>query len=290
MAHDASSTPPDLEAQVARAREGERAALESVVRAVQQEVYALALRFLWHPEVAEDATQEILIRVITGIGGFRGESGFRTWVYRIASNTLLGLKQKRMERQALSFEAFGEDLAHGLSDALQVEDDPDRELLLQEVRVGCTLAMLLCLDREHRLAYILGEIVGFGHREGARILAISPAAFRKRLSRARSRINAFMAARCGLVDPGNACRCHRRVETAVALGRVDPRNLRFAAPAPASRPFTQVVAHIRELESTRRAAALYNAHPQPKPVAEFMAWLTKVLDAAPAPETLGGTR
>jgi len=64
-----------------------------VIVAVQSDVYGLALRFLWHPQDAEDATQEILIRVITGLGNFRGDSVFRTWVYRIACIKLLTLRK-----------------------------------------------------------------------------------------------------------------------------------------------------------------------------------------------------
>ena len=107
----------DLEALVASARSGNRDALEKLVRAIQPGVYAIALRFLWHPEDAEDATQEILIRVITGLSGFRGESRFQTWVYRVACNALSSSKRGRMERMELSFDALGEDLARGLSDA-----------------------------------------------------------------------------------------------------------------------------------------------------------------------------
>ena len=65
-----------VELDVARARAGDRSALESVVRAIQKEVYQLALRFLGHPQDAEDATQEILIRIVTGLDGFRGKSAF----------------------------------------------------------------------------------------------------------------------------------------------------------------------------------------------------------------------
>src|SRR5262245_23302178 len=111
----------DLDALAARAREGERAALEALVRAVEGDVRALALRFLWHPQDAEDASQEILIRIVTGLGGFRGESRFRTWAYRVACNTLLDLRTSRAERQALSFEAMGEDLASGLSEGPAAE-------------------------------------------------------------------------------------------------------------------------------------------------------------------------
>lgn len=271
-----------LELEVARANTGDREALESVVRAVQPDVYGVALRFLWHPQDAEDATQEILVRIITGLGGFRGDSSFRTWVYRVACNTLLTMRKKRMEQQTISFEEFGDDLARGLSDdSLCVEFDLDRELLLEEVKIGCTLAMLMCLDRRHRLAYILGEIVELDHHKAAEVLDIPPATFRKRLSRARAAITSFMISRCGLANPASACRCSRRITAAVGLGRVDPGNLLFASSISQAKRFPQVLAKIRELEETRRAAALYRSHPQPKTSETFVSWLKKAIDTKP---------
>jgi len=267
-----------LELEVARAKAGDSNALESVVRAVQQDVYGVALRFLWHPQDAEDATQEILIRVITGLEGFRGDSGFRTWVYRVACNRLLTLRKQRMEQRSMSFEEFGEDLARGLShDAARPEHSPDEALLLEEVKIGCTLFMLMCLDRDHRLAYILGEIIELDHHEAAEVLEIAPAAYRKRLSRARASITSFMTSRCGLANPANACRCRRRVATAVDLGRVDPARLLFASSVGQAKQFPQVLAKIRRLEETRRAAALYRSQPDPKPSGAFVAWLRKVV-------------
>jgi len=144
------SRDPELEREIASAKAGDRDALERVIRAVQADVLRLAHRFLWHPEDAEDACQEILIRVVTGLGGFRGESRFRTWVYRIACNALLTTRRRRMET-FVSFEEFGEDLARGLSDERPaVEDEVEASLLLEEVKIGCTLAMLQCLDRDPR--------------------------------------------------------------------------------------------------------------------------------------------
>lgn len=274
---------PPLELEVARARAGEPAALEFVVRAVQKDVYNLALRFLWHPQDAEDATQEILIRIVTGLGSFRGESGLRTWVYRVACNTLLTLRKQRMEQQPLSFDEFGEDLARGLSDdRLSVEFDIDEKLMLEEVKIGCTLAMLQCLDRDQRLAYILGEIIELDHNEAAEVLETTPSAYRKRLSRARASIVTFMTSRCGLVNPDNACRCRRRVTTAVTLGRIEPSNLLFASSLEQARRFPQVLAEIRKLEAARRVAALYQSHPVENPSGDFVAWLKELIDEMPA--------
>ena len=271
-----------LEERVFRAQSGDRKALESVMHDIQKDIHTLAIRFLWHPQDAEDAVQEILIRVMTGLSNFRGESQFRTWVYRVAINALLTLRKQRMEFNTLSFEQFGEDLAQGLSvldDGLVVEDTSSDLLLVEEIKIGCTLAMLQCLDREHRLAYILGEIMEFDHIQAANVMNITAAAFRKRLSRARAHIFSFMQAYCGLINPECACRCHRRVETAVAKGRVDPSRLLFASSPQQAKRFPQVLVEIRQLEKVRQVAALYQSHVlQEQASGEFSDWLKNLLD------------
>ena len=248
-----------LEETVTRAQSGDRAALEEVVRQIQAKVYGLALRMLWHPQDAEDATQEILLKVVTNLGGFRGRSKFQTWVYRIAVNHLLTRRQSRMEQQEMTFESFGKDLAEGLADRA---NHPEDAVLLQELRVGCTLGMLLCLDRARRIAYILGEILSLNSTEAARILKIRESAFRKRLERARAQIIGFMRARCGLANSENRCRCHRRIKRATELKRVDPEHVLFGGSLQEAQHFPAVLQEIRDLEETQRAVALLRAHPQ----------------------------
>src|SRR5688500_17752283 len=92
-----------LEKFVERAREGDGRALEQVILAIKDGVFGLAVRMLWHPDDAEDATQEILMKVVTHLGTFRNESAFRTWVYRIATNHLLNVRQSRVEREGITF-------------------------------------------------------------------------------------------------------------------------------------------------------------------------------------------
>lgn len=271
-----------LEDAVARAQSGDRAALETVVTAIQKDVYGLALRFLWHPEDAEDAAQEILVRVVTHLGSFEGKSRFRTWVFRVATNALLSMRGKRMEQSPMSFTTFGQDLAEGLStEAFQGADGVEAELLLEEVKIGCTHAMLLCLDRGDRLAFILGEILELDHNEGAQVLDVTPAAYRKRLSRARRQVAEFMKHHCGLFDPKNTCRCWRRAPRAIELRRVDPEKLLFATNLAHARHFPKVLAEIRRLEETRRAAALLRSHPEPKMREDFVLRLQEILSASP---------
>lgn len=164
---------------VAAAVSGEKRALEQLLRAVADDVYRLAQRMLWHPQDAEDATQEILVKVATRLSTFRGDARVSTWVHRIAVNHLLSTRRRRAEDPALTFAAFGEDLARDL-DAAYDPRRVDDELLAQEVMVGCTQGMLVCLNREHRMAYILGEVLELPSDQAAELCGIAPSTFRKR--------------------------------------------------------------------------------------------------------------
>lgn len=173
---------PTLEALTRRAVNGERDAVHEIVRALQGDIYKLSLRMLWNPADAEDATQEILVRVVTRLAQFDFDSRLRTWVFRVATNYLLDVKKSATERLRLNFVRFGEDLEEGLSS--EGPADAERSLLTAEVKIGCTMAMLQCLDRPQRLAYVLGEILELPMAEAADALGIDAATLRKQIGRA----------------------------------------------------------------------------------------------------------
>src|ERR1700731_313021 len=95
---------------VLRARAGDRKALEDLIERHQAWIYNIALRMLFHPQDAEDATQEILVKVVTRLASFEGRSSVRTWLYRIVVNHVLNMKRGRVEAPSLSFRAYGEEL------------------------------------------------------------------------------------------------------------------------------------------------------------------------------------
>jgi RNA polymerase sigma factor (sigma-70 family) len=234
------------------AGEGDSAALERVVASVRDDVYRLALRMLWHADDAEDATQEALIRIMTRIGSYRGEAAFRTWAYRVAANHILNWRQSRVEQENLNFRLYGEQLREGLAEPDSAT--PDADLLAEEVKLGCTLGMLLCLDRDHRLAYVLSDVFDIPSSDAAFICSITPAAFRKRASRARSLLREFVGVHCGLVNRSAECRCDRRVKAAISSGRVEPDDLRFAS------QIDPTVA-VGEMERLHDLASLMRSHP-----------------------------
>jgi RNA polymerase sigma factor (sigma-70 family) len=132
-------TSPDERELVERAVAGDKAALEEVVASLQDPLYRLALRMTWRPADAEDATQEILIRVITRLSSWRAEAALLTWAYRIGANYLLNLKRRTpQEAKAVSFDEFRAGLADGLATADY--DGPEARLLAEETRLTCTQA------------------------------------------------------------------------------------------------------------------------------------------------------
>jgi RNA polymerase sigma factor (sigma-70 family) len=277
--------------QLARsAQNGDARALTTLIRTIQDDVHRLALRMLWHPDDAADATQEILFKVVTNLGTFRGESSVRTWILRVATNHVLNIRRSRVEEQRLTFEAFGDDLATGLTDVpASAAYDPEQALLEEEVKIGCTQAMLLCLDRDDRVTYILGDVFELRSDEGGVVLGIGAAAFRKRLSRVRARVRAFMGGHCGLIEATAACRCVRRVAPAIAQGRIDPRRLLFATggePGPKRLPVLEALGEsVLEMERLHGIAALHQARPVDRAPERITAELTRVLETA-APRLL----
>jgi RNA polymerase sigma factor (sigma-70 family) len=231
---------------------GDSGALERVLAGVHDDVYRLALRMLWHRDDAEDATQEALIRIMTRISAYRGEAAFRTWAYRVAANHILNWRKSRAEQANLTFRRFAEELHEGLEDPDPMR--PDARVLAEEVKLGCTLGMLLCLDRDHRLAYVLSDVFDIPSDDGAFICDVTPATFRKRASRARSRLQEFVNAHCGLVDKSATCRCDRRVAAAVRLGRVTPHDLQFAQ-------HTDAGTAVGDMERLHDLASLMRSHP-----------------------------
>jgi RNA polymerase sigma factor (sigma-70 family) len=275
-------TAPTLEELAHRAVAGDSDAVAGVVRALERPMYALSLRMLWHPQDAEDATQEILVRVITRLSRFDFRSSLKTWAYRVAANYLLDVRKSCAERQKSSFDSFSEALLDGLSN--EGPADTERSLLTEEVRVGCTLAMLQCLDRPHRLAYLLGEIFDLPAVEAAEAMGLEPAAFRKRLQRARESIEEFTRAHCGLVNDEAACACHRRVPEAIRIGRISP-----GLPLHASEgtSFAEARAVIARVKNAERVVELHRRSQPERPSREIARLVMAMLEPTAPGEASG---
>jgi uncharacterized protein (TIGR02246 family) len=266
----------DEELHVGRAKGGNRESLEWLVRRHSPWIYNIALRMLYHPDDAQDASQEILVKVITRLSTFEGRSAFRTWLYRIAVNHLLTMQRLRRERW--TFEAYERVLEELPESELVDTTTPSAEVQvwLEEAKIGCTTGLLLCLDREQRLIYILGDIFGVSDRFGSELLDVSRDNFRQKLSRARRDLQNFAQGRCGLINPANPCRCARKTKAFIEAGYVNPQDLLFVrARVRAVRDVAPVV--YSDLEAAEREyAELHRGHPFQVPP-DFVARLRSLL-------------
>ena len=246
------------------ARDGDRAALEALCRAMLPAMYRLALRFCGTPADAEDAAQEVMIRLVTHLGSFEGRSRFTTWAYTVAVRQLMRAVRRPAEASVGGAEDFAAFLdAHVADPAWDPAAQADYDELCADVRLSCTYGMLLCLSREHRVAYLLGDLLGFTDVDGGQACGIGRAAFRQRLARARSVMRDLMGRRCGLVRASNPCRCDRLVRASIDAGVLDPADPRWARHRGVTLPIetTTIEAAAKELDLAVAVAEVYRSDP-----------------------------
>ena len=219
----------ELFALVDKATAGDREALEAVILNVQDLVFNLSLRMLGTFPDAEDAAQDILLKVITHLSSFSKESAFSTWVFRIAVNHLKNYQKHMFAKHPLSFEFYGEDIKNGnIHDVPDLTQNVEKALLEEELKLSCTNVMLQCLDAESRCIFVLGTMFQTDSRIAGEILGISPEAYRQRLSRVRKKMADFLSEYCGEYGNGT-CRCADRINYAIQNHRIHPAHQDFTA-------------------------------------------------------------
>ncbi len=217
----------ELQVLVDKATAGDKKALETLVTGVQDIVFNLSLRMLGTFTDAEDATQDILLKMITHLSSFRGDSSFTTWVFSIAANHLKNYKKHMFAHYPLSFEYYGDDIENGkIQDVPDLTQNVEKDILAEELKMSCTNVMLQCLDTESRCIFILGTMFKVDSRIAGDILEMTPEAYRQRLSRIRKKMADFLGQYCGEYGNGR-CKCKDRVNYAIQSHRINPQQLDY---------------------------------------------------------------
>jgi len=192
--------------------------VDSIIGLIQPGIFNLAVRMLGNRDDAADATQEILLKVVTHLSSFRSDSAFTTWVFRVAKNHLLTASTKTRESPEVSLEGLYESLEQGMAfNEAQLQPfggrtlQPDEKLEAKQIALGCTQKMLMSLDRDQRLSYILDTVFGLTSEEAANVLDVSSDAHRQRLTRARGKLDAFATSSCGLASDTAKCQCDKQI-------------------------------------------------------------------------------
>lgn len=262
-------TNEELLALVEKAAAGDRTSLETVILSVQDLVFNLSLRMLGTFPDAEDAAQDILVKIITHLSSFKGESAFSTWVFRIAANHLKSCQKHRFAKIPLSFEFYGDDIKNGkIDDVPDLTQNVENSILAEELKLSCTNVMLQCLDAESRCIFILGTMFQLDSRIAGDILGITPEAYRQRLSRIRGKMADFLKEYCGEYGNGK-CRCADRVNYAIQNHRISPAQLDFTSAVP-----KDVVMEVKEamenIDLLSQEFAFCKAYGSPASLKEFI--------------------
>lgn len=212
---------------VRQSLKGDRKALDQLIHLHQPFIYNVAWKMVHDPNDAMDLTQEVLIKVITKLSQFNFKSTFRTWLYRIVINEFLQTKRRKGALPFTSFEEHGTSLDALPNPDLTKEEEIELEELSREMQIRCMSAMLMCLTKEQRLIYILGDVFGVDHRLGAEVFNISPQNFRVKLHRTRKDLYNYMNNKCGLINKSNPCRCPKKAKALKEKGLLDEKTMQF---------------------------------------------------------------
>ncbi len=174
---------------VERAQRGDRRAFDLLVLKYQQKIFKLVMRYVRDPAEALDVSQEAFIKAYRALPGFRGDSAFYTWLYRIAINTaknyVVALQRKPLEYE-LDDRAGEQEGSHA---DLRDEETPEGLAMQEQLREALEGAIAV-LPEELRTAIILREVEGLSYEEIATAMECPVGTVRSRIFRAREAIDA----------------------------------------------------------------------------------------------------
>lgn len=192
---------------------------------LKNKIFNLSIRMLSDVQVAEDATQDILIKIINQINTLKDENKFTSWALAIAKNHLLNVVKRNNRFKYISFEVMEKDCNLPM-EAFCVSDisDYEKNKLLAELKISCSQAMLMCLSSEERFIYILSLMFQLNSKDGGSIMGITPDNYRQKLHRIILKLKNFIEGNCGLVNKEAICKCNKRISYALLNKRISKEN------------------------------------------------------------------
>src|SRR5216683_3046165 len=178
---------------VQRAKRGDIAAYDDLVRRYQERIYATVYHMTSNHEDANDLAQETFIKGFQALKSFKGDSSFYTWVYRIAVNKTINFLKQRKNRTQMSLNDLDFNAEHDPDlVALISEKTPRRDIGLSELQEKLNAAMQK-LSEHHRLVVTLHDVQGLSHEEIAKIMHCNIGTVRSRLFYARQQLQAYLS-------------------------------------------------------------------------------------------------
>ena len=180
---------------IERAIRGDARAFNDLMASQEKRMYAVALRMFGSREDAEDCLQDAMIRIYRSISGFKFQSSFSTWVYRVTMNTCLDELRKRKNRPNTSLDGL---LESGWS-PMDGGESPERHAMRREMRQKLQ-AFIGELPEDMRAAVVLRDVQGYSYDEIARMLDANVGTIKSRISRGREKLREKIASKPELFD------------------------------------------------------------------------------------------
>ncbi|MCL2127396.1 MAG: RNA polymerase sigma factor [Treponema sp.] len=163
----------------------------------------LSKRVISNKAVAEEAAQEVWVRVLGSLSSFREESKMSTWIYTIARR-VIGKYVVNENRHTAS---FLHDFITGDDLEIPVDIDMEKNLWVKSECDRCLTGLFHCLSNEARMIYIFRDVIQLPFGEVAAIMDMDEGAVRKTLSRSRARLRSFLNGNCRIFNPNSECKC-----------------------------------------------------------------------------------
>jgi RNA polymerase sigma factor (sigma-70 family) len=236
-------------------------------------VYNFLYRLMLRREDAAAAVEETFLRAYVGQEKLPAtDEDAAAWLVRIASH----VAEQHLAKggQQITFQQLDETLRSEATrtDVAGALTTPERDSLLWELKQGCMTAVVNCLSVGEREAFVLSVVLGLPDDRAARSLGIKTSAYKVRLSRARQKVNDYLAPRCEHVDPNNPCHCPSRLGVALRRGFIPTPAATEARLRPQA-PFGRYGGD----EALRDVMAIYQSLPDPDPPSELLQKLLRAV-------------
>ena len=247
--------------------------VRSLVQPHWRRLFNFVFRLTLDRERAERYLKDIFVLAVAGMAKIEhatpGE--VEIWLLGIANKLL----EERLPRQPeLDFDVLDDTLRGEATrtDVVRALSDPQRDVLLWELKQGCMTAVINCLPPGERAAFVVCHILKLSDEAAAKSLSITESAYKVRLSRARKKVGDYLAPRCEHVNPMNPCHCPARVGTALHRGFIGIGKIRgeVSLRRPGDIPYGRYGTGTGNDDVPMRdISAIYGNLPDPEPVSEF---------------------
>jgi RNA polymerase sigma-70 factor (ECF subfamily) len=195
---------------IKKSKSGDIEAFEQLIFDYQKKAYNIALRIMGNQEDAKDMCQEAFIRIFKSIEGFKEQSSFSTWMYRIITNVCLDEIRKRKKSDTVSIDSTFETQDGEIHYEIVSEDDTPEEAYIRTEKKRLILKTINELNEEYKTAIVLRDIQGFSYEEIANILCCSIGTVKSRINRGRNILKDKLRTVLELSNSENVYKTERR--------------------------------------------------------------------------------